>query len=126
MTVRLLVLGRCRYQISKCVPGTFFPTAQPQPERPKPVELEDLLTTMAEGLLIGESPSGGTEVRVTLRDEFFAGTELRIVVNAGEISAELLPPDREIYWQLNGSIDELKDRLGDRGLKVQELIVCEP
>jgi hypothetical protein len=109
------------------VPGTFFPAPRaPLYERPAPADLDELLATMAEGLLIGESPDGGTEVRVTLRDEFFAGTELRIRINNGEISAELRPPDRDIYWQLNGNIDELKERLSARGLTVRELVLLEP
>jgi hypothetical protein len=109
------------------VPGTFFPAPRaPLFERPAPADLDELLATMAEGLLIGESPDGGTEVRVTLRDEFFAGTELRIRVGNGEISAQLLPPDRDIYWQLNGNLDELRERLASRGLTVRELVVLEP
>jgi hypothetical protein len=109
------------------VPGTFFPSPRaPLFERPAPADLDDLLATMAEGLLIGEAPDGGTEVRVTLRDEFFAGTELRIRVGNGEISAQLIPPDRDIYWQLNGNLDELRERLASRGLTVRELVVLEP
>ncbi len=109
------------------VPGTFFPAPRPPLfERPAPADLDELLATMAEGLLIGETPDGGTEVRVTLRDEFFAGTELRIRVVGGEVSAQLMPPDRDIYWQLNGNLDELRERLADRGLTVAELTVLEP
>lgn len=108
------------------VPGTFFPAPREPMERPAPADLDDLLATMAEGLLIGESPDGGTEVRVTLKDEFFAGTELRIRVGENGVSAELVPPDRDIYWQLNANIEELRERLSSRGLSVQELRVSEP
>jgi hypothetical protein len=108
------------------VPGTFFPAARPPPERPAPADLDQLLATMAEGLLVGETPSGETEIRVTLRDEFFAGTELRIVAGAGTIRARLLPPDRSTYWSLNGNLHELEQRLLGRGLRVTELEVVEP
>jgi hypothetical protein len=108
------------------VPGTFFPAARPPPERPAPADLDQLLATMAEGLLVGETPSGETEVRVTLRDEFFAGTELRIVAGAGNIRARLVPPDRSTYWSLNGNLHELEQRLLGRGLRVTELEVVEP
>lgn len=108
------------------VPGTFFPAPREPMERPAPADLDDLLATMAEGLLIGDSPDGGTEVRVTLKDEFFAGTELRIRVGEAGVSAELVPPDRDIYWQLNANIEELRERLASRGLSVQELNVSEP
>jgi hypothetical protein len=112
------------------VPGTFFPTVRRDRDRPiapqDPADLDDLLATMAEGLLIGESPSGGTEVRVTLRDEFFAGTELRITMNDGRVRAVLVPPDRGTYLTLNGNIDDLRLRLEARGLRVEELRVAEP
>lgn len=108
------------------VPGTFFPTVRVQKPRPEAVDLDGLLLTMAEGLLIGEGPKGGTEVRVTLKDEFFAGTELRIAVGDGAVRAVLVPPDREIYWQLNGHIDDLEARLCGKGLKVRSIEVLEP
>lgn len=112
------------------VPGTFFPAAkrekEPPPQSAAPVELDEMLATMAEGLLIGEDASGHTEVRVTLRDEFFAGTELRITAGGGKVSALLLPPDRGTYLELNANVDELRGRLETRGLRVQELRVLEP
>lgn len=108
------------------VPGTFFPAARPPRPQPAPADLDGLLATMAEGLLIGETPDGHTEVRVTLKDEFFAGTELRITLGAGSLSATLVPPDREIYWQLAGNIDALRERLTDRGLSVTEIKVADP
>jgi hypothetical protein len=108
------------------VPGTFFPAAPAPPERPRAADLDNLLLTMAEGLLIGEGPDGGTEVRVTLRDEFFAGTELRIGLGGGSITATLVPPDRPTYWALSGNVAELESRLLERGLRVQEVRVLEP
>lgn len=108
------------------VPGTFFPTPRGPDERPQAVDLDNLLLTMAEGLLIGEMPDGGTEVRVTLKDEFFAGTELRIGVGAGEVTATLVPPDRPTYWSLSGNVHELENRLSERGLRVKTLQVLEP
>jgi hypothetical protein len=112
------------------VPGTFFP-APKQPKEPPmvpsaPADLDEMLATMAEGLLIGEDAAGNKEVRVTLRDEFFAGTELRIVVGDGKVRAVLVPPDRGTYLMLNGNIDELRMRLESRGLRVAELRVAEP
>jgi len=108
------------------VPGTFFPSAPPAAERPRAADLDGLLLTMAEGLLIGEGPDGGTEVRVTLRDEFFAGTELRIGLGDGIITATLIPPDRTTYWALSGNVAELESRLVERGLRVQQVKVLEP
>ncbi len=95
-------------------------------DRPAPEDLDALLTTMAEGLLIGETPDGQTEVRVTLRDEFFAGTELRIAVNKGQIHATLVPPERDVYWELNANVPGLRARLESKGLKVHTLEVVEP
>jgi hypothetical protein len=111
------------------VPGTFFPA--PKKEKPRelastPQDLDDMLVAMAEGLLIGEDASGHTEVRITLRDEFFAGTELRITAGEGKVSALLVPPDRSTYLELNGNIDDLRLRLEARGLRVEELRVAEP
>lgn len=112
------------------VPGTFFPAQRREavPARPRghPADLDEMLSTMAEGLLIGEDASGQTEVRVTLRDEFFAGTELRIVAGRGRVRAVLVPPDRSTYLTLNGNLDELRQRLEARGLQIEELRVAEP
>ena len=107
------------------VPGTFFPAPR-EPREPPPSDLDRMLLTMAEGLLIGETADGETEVRVTLKDEFFAGTELRIVAGDGKVKAVLAPPDRDVYWQLNGSLDDLKHRLSDRGLKVEDIELVYP
>jgi hypothetical protein len=108
------------------VPGTFFPAPRAPIPRPPPQDLDEMLATMAEGLLIGEAPDGGTEVRVTLKDEFFAGTELRIRVGDGKVNAILIPPDRTTYWQLNGNIEQLRERLSSRGLTVEAITVEEP
>jgi hypothetical protein len=108
------------------VPGTFFPAAREPRPQPAPADLDGLLATMAEGLLIGETADGHTEIRVTLKDEFFAGTELRIVLGEGGLVAELVPPDREVYWQLSGNVDELRERLTGRGLSVTDVKVSFP
>lgn len=108
------------------VPGTFFPAAREPLAQPAPADLDGLLATMAEGLLIGETAEGHTEVRVTLKDEFFAGTELRITLGDGAVTAVLVPPDREVYWQLAGNIDALRDRLTGRGLSVTDIRVADP
>ena len=112
------------------VPGTFFPAPKKERDPPQgsaaPADLDQMLAAMAEGLLVGDDGAGGTEVRVTLRDEFFAGTELRIQTNGGKVRAVLVPPDRSTYLELNGNIDELRARLEARGLKVEELRVAEP
>lgn len=108
------------------VPGTFFPAPRVPIKKAEPADLDELLRTMADGLMIGETPSGHTEVRVTLKDEFFAGTELRIQVGDGEVEATLVPPDREIYWQLNGNVEALKARLEEKGLRVTRVTVVEP
>ena len=108
------------------VPGTFIPRPPPPPPRPKRTELDGLLAVMADGLLIGEGEGGASEIRVTLRDEFFAGTELRISLLEGRVSAKLIPPNREVYWQLGGEAGELRLRLEERGLRVSQLEVLEP
>ncbi len=112
------------------VPGTFFPAPRKERDPPQgsaaPADLDQMLAAMAEGLLVGDDGQGGTEVRVTLRDEFFAGTELRIQTSGGKVRAVLVPPDRSTYLELNGNIDELRARLEARGLNVEELRVAEP
>lgn len=113
------------------VPGTFIPAGKQRekesgPLSASPADLDEMLATMAEGLLIGEDASGHTEVRVTLRDEFFAGTELRIKLGDGGVSALLVPPDRSTYLTLNGNIDDLRIRLEARGLRVTQIRVAEP
>ena len=118
--------GRLTPDLPPPVPGTFFPAPREPMERPEPTDLDQMLATMAEGLLIGETPDGQTEVRVTLKDEFFAGTELRIAVGEGKVHAVLVPPSRDVYWQLNASLDGLKDRLTQRGLAVEDIELVEP
>lgn len=108
------------------VPGTFIPRPPPPPPQPEPTELDRMLSLMADGLLVGEDEEGGTEVRVTLKDEFFAGTELRIRLSKGQVKAVLVPPSRIIYWQLGGELHQLRDRLEARGLRVAELELSDP
>ena len=118
--------GRVTVAAPPPVPGTFFPAPREPMEHPEPTDLDQMLLTMAEGLLIGESPDGGTEVRVTLKDEFFAGTELRISTGGGKVRAVLVPPDRHVYRELNASLDELKRRLTGRGLDVEDIELVDP
>ena len=108
------------------VPGTFFPAPREPMEQPVPTDLDQMLLTMAEGLMIGETAEGHTEIRVTLKDEFFAGTELRIVTVDGKVRAVLVPPDRDVYWQLNASLNDLKERLSGRGLEVEHIELLDP
>ena len=108
------------------VPGTFIANPPPRPPRAAAGDLDGMLSLMAEGLLIGEGPDGSTEIRISLKDEFFAGTELRIRLDDGRIAAALYPPSREVYWQLGGEAGELRARLEARGLRVQSLEVIEP
>lgn len=108
------------------VPGSFFPRAPTPPPGAPPADLDRLLSTMAEGLLIGETPEGGTELRLTLRDEFFSGTELRVASIEGKLQAELRPPDISTYYTLNAEIDALAARLRDKGLAVERLELRRP
>ena len=108
------------------VPGTFIPNPPPSVPRASSGDLDAMLALMADGLTLGQSADGATEVRVTLRDEYFAGTELRIAMDAGEVSATLIPPSRDVYWQLDGEVGALRDRLQERGLRVARLNIEEP
>lgn len=108
------------------VPGTFIPSPPPPSPSPEPGKLDGMLALMADGLFIGEGPEGATEVRVTLKDEFFEGTELRISIEEGRLSAVLVPPTRDVYWQLGGEASRLRERLERKGLRVSELRVEEP
>lgn len=91
-----------------------------------PADLDGLLTEMAEGLLIGTSPTGGTQVRLTLNDDFLAGTEIVIEVKEKKVHAEFIPPDRETYWRIEPESARLQQMLEARGLRVQELSVRFP
>ena len=52
--------------------------------------------------------------------------ELRITLGDSALRAILVPPDREVYWQLNSNVEELKSRLVERGLSVEEVQVADP
>jgi hypothetical protein len=118
------------------VPGTFFPSAPVRTQAFEPATgevglpsggaLDAMLESMAEGLLIGSDGQGGSEVHVTLRDEFFRGTELRILVEGGEVRAQLVPPDRDTYRLLSAELHRLRSSLEERGLRVGSLQVVEP
>lgn len=102
------------------------------PPRPPPREkasraaLDGMLEQMAEGLLVGGSGDALSEMRVTLRDEFFRGTELRIAVGLEGVTARFIPPDRDTYRHLSSELPRLRSHLADRGLKVGKLEVDEP
>lgn len=98
----------------------------PDPPEGAPVELDRMLEIMAEGLLIGETQEGHTQVRITLKDDFFSGTELQMVSMDGWLKASLLPPDLSTYYELNARIDELKTRLVDKGLRVEDIELLRP
>ncbi len=89
-------------------------------------DMDDMLEEMAEGLLVGGDGAGMSEIRVTLGEEFFGGTELRIQRNADGVTAILRPPDRETYRVLAAELPRLRVHLEERGLRVSNLRVEEP
>ena len=110
------------------VPGTFFPTKKKHELVPDegPPDVDGLLSAMAEGLLVGEGPDGSSQIMVTLSDEFFRGTELRVAVDTSGVTALLLPPDYEVYRHLSSQIHRLEERLRHRGLNVTKVTVQRP
>ena len=97
--------------------------AEPRSAR---AEVDELLGEMAEGLLVGGDGAGTSEIRVTLGEEFFGGTELRIQRSADGVTAILRPPDRDTYRILAAELPRLRVHLEERGLRVSNLRVEEP
>lgn len=112
---------------STAVPRAFV-RAGPAYERPASARphMDDMLEEMAEGLLVGGDGAGMSEIRVTLGEEFFGGTELRIQRTAEGVTAILRPPDRDTYRILAGELPRLRVHLEERGLRVSNLRVEEP
>lgn len=110
------------------VPGTFFPTSSKKELVPEdaPPDMEGLLAKMAEGVLLGGASDGSSHMMVTLNDEYFRGTELRISFEAAGVKAHLIPPDYEIYRHLSSELPRLEQRLLARGLTVNEVSVLKP
>ena len=110
------------------VPGTFFPTSSKKELVPEsgPPDMEGLLSTMAEGVLLGGSSDGSSHMMITLNDEYFRGTELRISMEVTGVKAHLIPPDYEVYRHLSSELPRLEQRLLARGLTVNEVSVLKP
>ena len=110
------------------VPGTFFPTSSKKDLVPEsgPPDMEGLLSTMAEGVLLGGSSDGSSHMMITLNDEYFRGTELRISIESTGVKAHLIPPDYEVYRHLSSELPRLEQRLLARGLTVNEVSVLKP
>lgn len=110
------------------LPHTFIRAPRTAPERAPSSSrphLDGMLREMTEGLLVGGS-SDSTEMRLTLRDEFFRGTELQIVIGSDGVTARFVPPDRDTYRHLSSELHRLRAQLEDRGLRVARLVVEEP
>ena len=109
------------------VPGTFFPAKSHKEVVDDTPDVDTLLQAMAEGLLVGgDGDSGSSQIMITLRDEFFAGTQLRVGITEGGIEATLVPPDRGTYRHLCSEIHRLESRLSRRGRRVSTLRVEDP
>ncbi len=108
------------------VPGTFIPHREAKPRKDSVERADQLLGEMASSLLIGGDDNGAREVRITLSDEFFRGTELRLVWSEGQLTAELEPPDRATYDLLEREAPRLREHLESRGLKVLRVEVRRP
>lgn len=107
------------------VPGTFFPVAKVPSNADRP-DMDKLLAAMADGLLVGGDDNGSSQIIITLRDDFFRGTELHVSLADGSIAAKLVPPDIETYRTLDAEMDRLRGRLAERGLRVASLCVERP
>lgn len=109
--------------------------AQPR-ERGEPTERGDrgdpraradaLVRDMADSLLVGSDASGAQEFRLVLGDEFFGGTELRIVRSLDGIVAVFTPPDRDTWRLLSSEGPRLRAELEQKGLRVSRIEVVEP
>lgn len=108
------------------VPGTFIPHREPRRRSDSMARADQLLGEMAQSLLIGDDERGQREVRITLSDDFFLGTELRISFTRGELSAELIPPDQSTYQLLEAEAERLRAHLEARGLSVSRVEVRRP
>ena len=97
----------------------------PRREEPASKKVDGLLEEMADGLLVG-GDGQSSEMRVTLGEDFFGGTELRISRGPDGVTAILLPPDRDSYRLLSSELPRLRAQLEQRGLRVQKLKVEEP
>lgn len=112
---------------STAVPRAFVRAGPAhEPRSSARADVDDMLHEMAEGLLVGGDGAGTSEIRVTLGEEFFGGTELRIQRNADGVTAILRPPDRETYRVLAAELPRLRVHLEERGLRVSNLRVEEP
>lgn len=108
------------------VPGTFIPHRQPKRRLESMERADQLLEEMASTLLIGGDDRGTKEVRITLSDDFFQGTELRIAFVGGQLSAELSPPDLATFELLKREASRLREHLEARGLRVSSVEVKRP
>lgn len=88
-------------------------------------QIDSMLEEMAESLLVGGT-GAGLEFRITLKDDFFAGTELRIYMEDLEIRASFAPPDYATFRQLSKEVDRLRSHLEQLGLRVGRIEVKNP
>jgi len=113
--------------LSAAVPRAFVRSGVPaEPRSSARAEADGMLQEMAEGLLVGGDGAGNSEIRVTLGEEFFGGTELHIQHTPEGLIAILRPPDRETYRVLASELPRLRVQLEERGLRVSNLRVEEP
>jgi hypothetical protein len=112
--------------LSTTTPRAFVRAGAVAEPRSARAEVDELLGEMAEGLLVGGDGAGTSEIRVTLGEEFFGGTELRIQRSADGVTAILRPPDRDTYRILAAELPRLRVHLEERGLRVSNLRVEEP
>ena len=85
-----------------------------------------LVRDMADSLLVGSDASGAQEFRLVLGDDFFGGTELRIVRSLDGIVAVFTPPDRDTWRLLSSEGPRLRAELEQKGLRVARIEVVEP
>ncbi|MFO0722185.1 MAG: hypothetical protein U1E65_00290 [Myxococcota bacterium] len=109
----------------KALAPSKAPVRPPRREEPASRKVDGLLEEMAEGLFVG-GDGQQNEMRVTLGEDFFGGTELRISRGPDGVTAVLLPPDRDSYRLLSSELPRLRAQLEQRGLRVQKLKVEEP
>ncbi|MBI2375404.1 MAG: flagellar hook-length control protein FliK [Deltaproteobacteria bacterium] len=101
---------------------TFFPRRPP----PRARRVEPLVESMAEGVLVGVGADGGQEIRVELSDEFLGGTEVRISVRAGIVSAFFQSANAAAFEVLARERDRLEALLLAKGLRVDRIEISRP
>ncbi|HVY61286.1 MAG TPA: hypothetical protein VHF22_06510 [Planctomycetota bacterium] len=94
-----------------------------QVQKAQPVIQPEIVDKIVERARFGMNAEGAHEFQIDLKQDVYAGSQLKIATKDGKVSVEVIADNAEVARSFEARAQEIAKSLGDRGLNVQTVNV---